>query len=137
MMNISTDEELSASELRKFGVSTGAIFAVLFGLAIPWMWGLNYPRWPWVILLVLGALGLIVPNTLRLVHRYWMRLALLISKVTTPIILGVVFFLVVMPFGLIMRIFGGDPLALRLNGDLETYRKKSDRQSVNSLEKPY
>ena len=136
-MNISTNEELSASELRKFGLSTGAIFAVLFGLAIPWMWDLNYPRWPWVILLVLGGLGLIAPKSLRLVHRFWMRLALMISKVTTPIILGVVFFLVVMPIGLIMRIFGGDPLALRLNDDMETYRKEIDRQSVNSLEKPY
>ena len=136
-MNISTNEELSAGELRKFGLSTGAIFAVLFGLAIPWMWGLNYPRWPWVILLVLGGLGLMAPKSLRLVHRFWMRLALMISKVTTPIILGVVFFLVVMPVGLIMRIFGGDPLSLRLNDDMETYRKESDRQSVNSLEKPY
>ena len=136
-MNTSTNEELSASELRKFGLSTGAIFAVLFGMAIPWMWDLNYPRWPWAILLVLGGLGLIVPKSLRLVHRFWMRLAIMISKVTTPLILGIVFFLVVMPFGLVMRIFGGDPLALRLNGDMETYRKVSDRQSVNSLEKPY
>jgi hypothetical protein len=136
-MNISNDEELSAGELRKFGLSTGAIFAVLFGLAIPWMWGLNYPRWPWVILLVLGGLGLIVPNSLRLVHRFWMRFALLISKVTTPIILGVVFFLVIMPVGLIIRIFGRDLLALRLSGSVETYRIESDGQSADSLEKPY
>lgn len=136
-MTISIEEELSAGELRKFGLSTGAIFAVLFGLAIPWMWDLKYPLWPWVILLVLGGLGLIAPKSLRLVHRYWMRLALLISKVTTPIILGVVFFLVVMPIGLIIRIFGRDPLARQLDADTETYRIETDRQSVSTLEKPY
>ena len=66
-----------------------------------------------------------------------MRFALLISKVTTPIILGVVFFLVIMPVGLIIRIFGRDLLALRLSSSAETYRIESDGQSADSLEKPY
>jgi hypothetical protein len=136
-MNINTDEELSAGELRKFGLSTGAIFAVLFGLIIPWIWDLNYPRWPWVIFLVLGGLGLVAPNSLRLVYRFWMRFALLISKVTTPIILGVVFFLVIMPIGLIIRVFGRDLLALQLNENAETYRVMIDAEPIDTLEKPY
>ena len=136
-MNTSTEQELSAGELREFGLSTGAIIAVLFGGLIPWFWDLNYPLWPWVILLVLGGLGLIAPKSLRLVHRFWMRFAILISKVTTPIILGVVFFLVIMPFGLVIRIFGRDPLARKFNADAESYRVESDRQSADTLEKPY
>jgi hypothetical protein len=110
---------------------------VLFGLIIPWIWDLNYPRWPWVIFLVLGGLGLVAPNSLRLVYRFWMRFALLISKVTTPIILGVVFFLVIMPIGLIIRVFGRDLLALQLNENAETYRVMIDAEPIDTLEKPY
>ena len=136
-MNASTGERLSAGELRKFGISTGAIVAVLFGLVIPWIWDLNYPHWPWVILLVLGGLGLIVPNSLRIVHRLWMRFALLISKVTTPIILGVVFFLLFVPIGLIIRVFGRDPLARRLDENADTYRVVNGSEPIDTLEKPY
>ena len=93
--------------------------------------------WPWIVLAILGGLGLIAPMSLRLVHRYWMRFALLISKVTTPIILGIVFFLVVMPVGLIIRIFSRDPLARQFDADAETYRIVSDRPSADTLEKPY
>lgn len=136
-MTTSTEEELSAGELRKFGLSTGAIIAVLFGAIIPWIWDLRYPVWPWIVLAILGGLGLIAPESLRLVHRIWMRFALLISKVTTPIILGIVFFLVIMPVGIIIRIFSKDPLARQFDTEAETYRIVSDRQSADALEKPY
>ena len=135
-MNSRTEEELSAGELRKFGLSTGAIFAVLFGAIIPWIWDLKYPVWPWIVLAILGGLGLIAPKSLRLVHRIWMRFALLISKVTTPIILGIVFFIVIMPVGLIKRIFGKDSLARQFDSETKTYRIVSDRQSADTLEKP-
>ena len=135
-MNTSTEIEMSTGELRKFGLSTGMVFAVLFGMAIPWIWYLNYPLWPWVILLVLGGLGVIAPQSLRLVHKYWMKFALLISKVTTPIILEVVFFLVIAPVGLIRQMFG-DSLNRDFSADAKTYRIDTDKKSTDSLEKPY
>lgn len=128
---------MTVGELRSFGLSTGAIFAILFGIAIPWLWDFQYPRWPWVIFIVLGGLGLVAPKSLRIVHRVWMRFALLISKVTTPLILGIVFFLVVMPVGLVRRIFTRDPLAQNFDAGAESYRVTKESQSASSLEKPY
>ena len=58
-------------------------------------------------LLVAGAL---IPTRLGPVYRGWMGLALVISKVTTPIFLGVVYFLVITPSGVAMRMLGRDPL---------------------------
>ena len=136
-MDTSTVRELDARELRSFGLSTGAIVAVLFGAVIPWIWDLRYPLWPWIILVVLGGWGLIAPDSLRLVHRFWMRFALLISKVTTPIILGIVFFLVIMPVGLVMRIFGWDPLARQFDANAATYRIATESPSAGTLERPY
>ena len=44
--------ELDRSGLRKFGITTGAMVVALFGLLFPWLLEVDYPRWPWVLLLV-------------------------------------------------------------------------------------
>jgi hypothetical protein len=54
--------------------------------------------------------GLAVPGRLGPVYRFWMALAHAISRVTTPIVLGIVYFLVIAPIGLAMRAFGRNPL---------------------------
>jgi hypothetical protein len=62
----------------------------------------------------LGALrglgGVLVPARLGPVFRAWMGLAQAISRVTTPIALGVVYFLVITPLGVLMRLFGKNPI---------------------------
>lgn len=136
-MDSGITQELDASELRKFGLSTASIIAILFGALIPWVWDLRYPAWPWVILAVLGSWALIAPNSLRLVHRYWMRISSLISKVTTPIILGIAFFLVIAPIGLVFGMFNWDPLNRRFDAKLSTYRVDKLSQPAGSLENPY
>jgi hypothetical protein len=67
----------------------------------PWLGGLGG-------LLVLA--GLVIPRQLGPVYRAWMGLALVLSKVTTPIFMGIVFFLVITPVGLLMRALGKRPL---------------------------
>lgn len=136
-MDTATIRELNTRELRSFGLSTGAIVGVLFGGLIPWLWGLSYPLWPWVILAVMGMLALIAPKSLRPVYRLWMRIGLLISKVTTPIIIGIIFAFIIIPVGLVMRIFGWDPLDRQFDANIETYRKEPDSQSTGALERPY
>ena len=54
--------------------------------------------------------GLATPNRLVPVYRAWMGLALLISKVTTPIFLGIVYFGVITPLGIARRLFGRNSL---------------------------
>ena len=55
--------------------------------------------------------GLAVPSALGPVERGWMSLAHAMSKVTTPIVMGVVYFVVLTPTSLIMRLFGKNPLS--------------------------
>jgi hypothetical protein len=59
-------------------------------------------------LLVLA--GLVIPTSLGPVERSWMKLAGLISKVTTPIFMGVVYFVILTPIGLLRRAFAGSAL---------------------------
>ncbi len=86
---------------------------------------------------VLALGGLLLPESLRPVHYWWMRLALLISKVTTPIVLGVVFFFVFMPFGLVAKILGKDPMRRKLNDNIDSYRVDSEPSAREDLENPY
>jgi len=57
--------------------------------------------------------GLVIPGQLGPVNRAWMGLAEAISKVTTPIFMGVVYFLIITPVGVIMRLFGRNPISHR------------------------
>ena len=136
-MQASDIPELDRDELRKFGLTTGAIVAVLFGGLIPWIWDFRYPTWPWIVFGVLAAFAILAPMLLQSVHRTWMRIGLAISKVTTPIILGIVFFLVIMPIGIVIRLAGRDPLRRNLESSTDTYRVDPQVSEHDSLEKPY
>ncbi len=132
-----TIPELDRKGLREFGLVTGGIFAGLFGLFFPWLLEIGIPLWPWILGGVLALWALVAPASLRPVYYWWMRFALLLSRVTTPIILGVVFFLVILPVALVMKIVGRDPMARRFNERAASYRVSSHRAPRENMEKPY
>jgi hypothetical protein len=129
--------ELDARGLRQFALSTGGIVAVLFGLILPWLFDAGLPYWPWVLAAILAVWGLASPKSLGPVYRGWMRFGLAVSRVTTPLVLTLVFFLVFMPAGLIMRLTGHDPMQRRLSPDAASYREPSRAAAPESMEKPY
>lgn len=122
--------------LREFGLVTGGIVAVLFGLFFPWLLGRPTPAWPWVIAGVLGAWGLVAPQSLGAVYRGWMKFGLLMSKVTTPVIMGIVFFLVITPIGFVRRLSGKDSLVRRFDNSA-SYRVPSAKPPAKNLERPF
>ena len=129
--------ELDRKGLRSFGLTTGTAVVVLFGLAIPWIFGLSFPRWPWILFGVLAACALVAPQILRPVYRGWMRFGLFMSRITTPLILGIVFFGVLLPMALVMKVINRDPMARKLDADQDTYRVESTKAPRENLEKPF
>lgn len=108
-MATSGPARLTPAEGRKFGLTLAAAFGVL--AAISWWRGREYAP------IVLGALagffllgGVLVPSRLGPVQRGWMGMAHAISKVTTPIFMGVVYFVVITPVGLLRRLFGSNAI---------------------------
>ena len=128
--------ELDRKGLRHFGILTGGIIGVLFGILIPWIFGHNFPRWPWVFFGTLAVWGVLAPMSLRPVYRNWMRFGLIMSRITTPLIMGIVFYFVITPAGLIKRIFGNDSMAREFD-DSSSYRTKSEKPSADRLKRPY
>ena len=129
--------ELDAKGLRSFGLVTGGIIMVLFGLFFPWLLEVSIPRWPWVLGGVLGVWGLVHPTSLRPVYTNWMKFGLLLSKITTPIVMGIVFYGVIFPMGLIMKLVGKDPMQRKLDEAQATYRVVQDPNAPNLLTRPF
>ena len=137
MTTYSSIPELDRKGLRKFGLTTGTIVAILFGLLFPWFLDLDLPSWPWAVLGILGLWAIIAPASLKPIYKMWMRFGLLLSNVTTPIIMGFVFFAVITPFGIIMKLFSKDPMRRRFDSAVDTYRIKSKKCDPSALERPF
>jgi len=113
---------------RSFGLLVGAAFlllglvpAIKHGQARLWMVSLGGA------LLVLAA---VLPRSLREIKRAWLFLGFLIGLVASPISLGVLFYGVITPLGLLMSLFGRDALRIRSNPALHTYwRERTDPPS--------
>ena len=100
---------LTTAQGRRFGTTVGIAFLVFAGIA----WWRSHPNIS-TVLAVLGVslslAGLIIPTRLGPVERAWMGLAHAISKVTTPIVMGVMYLIVITPIGALRRTFGGNPM---------------------------
>lgn len=100
---------LTRSEGQRFAFTLTAAFGFMAGLS--WWRGSPRPAVAFgtlaVVLLLAGAA---IPTRLGVVRAAWMGLAHAISRVTTPIFMGVVYFLVITPSGVLRRLFGADPL---------------------------
>ncbi|MEE2982480.1 MAG: SxtJ family membrane protein [Pseudomonadota bacterium] len=129
--------ELDAKGLRQFAFTMGAIIATLFGVLLPWLWNASYPVWPWTLACLFATWGAAAPTSLRPVYRAWMRFGLLLNRIMTPVILGVVFYLVITPMAVLTRIRGRDMMARSFDAESKSYRLESTRSSVQKMEKPY
>ena len=124
--------------LRKFGLTTGAIIVVLFAAFFPWLFdAATMPIWPWVLAGLLWVPALLMPGALRPVYTTWMKIGNTIGWVNTRIILGVLFYAVVLPMGLIMRLFGKDPMSRKYDKSALSYRIESVSEPKDRLEKPF
>ncbi len=130
---------LDAKGLRRFGLTTGAIVAGLFGVLGPFIAhrGPVWVAWPWGLAGVLVLWALVSPATLRPVYRGWMRIGMVLGYVNTRIILAVMFYLVLLPVGRVMRLFVEDPMARKLDRAADSYRVQRDASPKERMEKPY
>lgn len=100
---------LTPREGRTFAFTVGAAFLVFAGIA----WWREHPTMFKVLAGLGGALvlaGAAIPGQLGPVYRAWMGLAHLISKVTTPIFMGIIYFVVLTPAGILRRTLAKNPL---------------------------
>ncbi len=124
-------------QLRSFGITLGVAFLIVAGV-------LYWRDIPGVVVVTgIGGLllvtGLVAPGLLRPLYKPWMALALVLGFIMTRVILTVIFVFLFVPIGLLMRIFGKDPLRRKLDPNAKTYwiSKKYDTEAPERLERYY
>ena len=104
---------------RSFGLTVGAAFLVL-GL-LPLVRHRSPRVLPLAVAGVLLLLAIVSPAALKPLNRGWSKLGLLLNRVTSPVLMAAVYFLAVVPMGLIMRALGRDLLRLRRDPQRTSY----------------
>ncbi len=123
--------------LREFGIVTGAIIAILFGLFFPWLFDRAWPVWPWITAALLAAWGIIAPRSMRALYRLWMGFGLFMSKIMTPLVLGILYYVLFTPMAVVMRLAGRDALSRKFQPNAESYRVDSNKADKKSIERPF
>jgi hypothetical protein len=94
---------------RSFGITFAAIFALVALYPLPF--GGAPHLWAVPVAAAFAALAWLRPALLAPLNRTWLRFGLLLHRVVNPVVMALMFFAVVTPFGLAMRLFGRRPLA--------------------------
>ena len=111
-------DEIKISSNRSFGI---VFFIVFLLIALyPLLKGNDLSIWSLIISLIFLVLGLINSKILTPLNRLWFKFGLLLGKFISPLIMGIIFFGVVTPIGIIMRLLNKDLLNLKYNRK-ETY----------------
>jgi len=117
--NLHRAQSVEGSSDRAFGL----VFAAVFFLVSLWpLLHREGPRW-WALAIAaaFACVALVRPVLLARLNRLWMRLGILLGKVVSPIALAILFFVVFVPLGALLRLRGQDPLRLKRDPGAASY----------------
>ena len=132
------DYQVEAASNKRFGLVVGAILLVIGAIRALLHWEIGW------VAGVLGGIGLflilaalIKPDVLAGANRGWKKLGLVLHKVTNPLFLGAMYGIAIIPTGLLMRVFGADPMNLKRRGSTYWIAREKGGSTAQSLEKPF
>jgi hypothetical protein len=116
---LSAAEKIAPGSERQFGIVMASALALLSLLNL-WRSG---SWWPWTLVLAaLFATGAILaPSTLKPLNLAWFKFGLLLHRVLNPVVMALLYYVSVVPTGVIMRAMGNDLLRLKLDRNAESY----------------
>ena len=115
----------SKKQLREFGLLIGFGFPIFVGWIIPAISGHIFRIWSLWIGFPLLILGILKPSLLAYPYKLWMAIGLALGWVNSRLILGLVYFIILQPIAIVMKMFGYDPLR----------KKKSNERSYREIKK--
>ena len=120
-------DEIKISSNRSFGI----VFFIVFLLigTYPLLNNDHVRIWSLIISIVFLILGLLNSKILFPLNKIWFKFGILLGKIISPLIMGLIFFVVVTPIGLLMRLFNKDLLNLKFNKSKSYWIEKSEPKS--------
>ena len=105
--------EVKISSNRNFGI---VFFVVFLLIAVyPLSYNGEIRTWSIVVSFIFLILGLLKSKILTPLNKLWIKFGILLGMIFSPLIMGIIFFVIVTPIGLLMRLLGKDPLNLKYN----------------------
>ena len=118
--------------------SFGLLFFIVF-LAIS-LWPLKSQEdlrlWAFILALIFFVLGILNSKFLTPLNKLWMKFGIFLGSIISPFVMGIVFFMVVTPVGLIMRFLGKDLLRIKKSKFVSTYWISREKQN-NTMKKQF
>jgi len=121
------DQKIKTSSNKSFGIVFFIVFLII--ALYPMIKDGDLRLWSLIVSLIFLILGLINSNILTPLNRLWFKFGIFLGKIVSPIILGAIFFLIVTPTGLLLRLFGKDVINLKYNKDNSYWIKKTGPKS--------
>ena len=120
-------DKVKISSNRSFGIVFFIFFLII--AVYPFLKDGNLRIWSLIVSLIFLILGIINSNILLPLNKLWFKFGIFLGKIISPIIMGIIFFLVVTPIGLIMRLIGKDVLNLKNNSYKSYWIEKTGPKS--------
>ena len=118
--------------VKKDNITFGIIFFILF--LIISLYPLNafgvIRIWSFILSLVILIITIIRPNLFTFFNRLWIKFGILLGKIISPIVMGLVFFIVVTPIGILIRIFKKDIMGLKRGASSYWINREDKLQSM-------
>ena len=123
-------------QVRSFGFMVGGIFAII-GLW-PFIHGQSPRFWALVVAGLLVIPAAVLPRSLKHVYRLWMVMGHILGEINSRIILSLMYWGIITPFGMVRRWLGGDdPLLRKVDRHAETYRKARDPRPATHMRRQF
>ena len=120
-------DDIKISSNRSFGI---VFFIVFLLIALyPLTYSQDIRNWSVIISIIFLVLGLFNSKILTPLNRLWFKFGIFLGKIISPIIMGIIFFLVVTPIGLLMRLLGKDLINLKYNNNKSYWIEKKGPES--------
>ena len=120
-------DDIKISSNRSFGI---VFFVVFLLIALyPLIYAGEIRIWSLIISIIFLILGLLNSKILAPLNKIWFKFGILLGRIVSPLIMGIIFFLVVTPIGFIMRLLGKDVLNLKYNKNKSYWIEKNGPKS--------
>ena len=120
-------DDIKISSNRSFGI---VFFIVFLLIALyPLTYSQDIRTWSVIISIIFLVLGLFNSKILTPLNKLWFKFGIFLGKIISPIIMGIIFFLVVTPIGLLMRLLGKDLINLKYNNNKTYWIEKKGPKS--------
>ena len=120
-------DEIKIGSNKSFGI---VFFIVFFIIALfPLINNSEIRVWAVIISLIFLILGLINSKILTPLNKAWLKFGIFLGKIISPLIMGIIFFLVVTPIGLLMKMLKKDLLNLKFNKQKSYWIEKTEPKS--------